>query len=233
MIYYDIDGESVELDELISKKIKGSFLWMAFGLFLTLGVMILNTSVEAFYDIFLQSYPFAIMLQIIGGFSLALLAYKAKAAVLKTLFVLYALLTGQTLTAVALIYNFETILAVLGATILLFTILAVYGYVTQSNLLKYRTFLTVGLFSMFAVGIMNLFLRSDTASFIFSILGVIVFVIYTAYDTQIIKSNIIYAVEKGHEDMLDRIEIVGAFALYLDFINLFLNLLRLFGKKRN
>ncbi|WP_068268716.1 Bax inhibitor-1 family protein [Caviibacter abscessus] len=231
-MYYDINGESVDLEQLIGIKIRGSFLWLAFGLFLTFGMILLNSSVASFYAIFEKTYSIAIIVQIIGGFSLALLSYKASAVVLKSLFVLYALATGQTLTLIAFAYDFNSVLAVLGGTILLFTILAVYGYTTESNLLKYKTFLTAGIISIIIIGIINIFLKSDTLTFIFSILGVIVFVIYTAYDTYIIKNNIIYAVRHGQTDLVDRIEIVGAFALYLDFINLFLNLLRLFGKRR-
>ncbi|MDU4653147.1 MAG: Bax inhibitor-1 family protein, partial [Sneathia sanguinegens] len=93
--------------------------------------------------------------------------------------------------------------------------------------------LFVGLVSIIIMSVINIFLRSSSLDLMLSILGVIVFVIYVAYDTQLIKNKIVILARQGQLDLLDRVEIVGAFSLYLDFINLFIYLIRLFGRRKN
>ena len=229
-MYYEI--ESSNLESIIDNKIKGSFLWMILGLVLTFSMIILNMNVDFFAEIFLKINRFILVLQLILAVSLSLASYNASATVLKVLFLIYSFVTGQTLTLFAFIYDATSIMAVLFGTIVLFSVLYIYGYTTDNKLLSYRTFLNVGLISLFLLSIINIFLRSEVIYLFLSFLGVIVFVIYTAYDTYIIKNNIILLVNSGRLDLLDRIEIVGAFSLYLDFINLFINLLRIFGKRR-
>lgn len=234
-MYYDVENYEMgneDLESIIDRKIKGSFLWMTLGLVLTFSMILLNMNVHFFAEIFFRMYRITLILQLILAVVLALVSYSASATVLKVLFLTYAFVTGQTLTLFAFIYDTTSIMAVLFGTIVLFAILAIYGYTTTNKLLSYKTFLTVGLISLVVLSLINIFLRSETLYLFLSFLGVIVFVIYTAYDTYVIKNNIIELVNSGRVDLLDRIEIVGAFALYLDFINLFINLLRIFGKRR-
>ncbi len=131
------------------------------------------------------------------------------------------------------IYTGESVIAVFLGTLVLFSVLAIYGYVTKEDLSKYRTYLMVGLIALVVMSIINIFLRSSQMDFILSIVGVILFVIFTAYDVNRIKNQFTHSIVYEKEvELLDKIEIAGALTLYLDFINLFLYLLRLFGRRR-
>ena len=131
------------------------------------------------------------------------------------------------------IYTGESVIAVFLGTLVLFSVLAIYGYVTKEDLSKYRTYLMVGLIALVVMSIINVFLRSSQMDFILSIVGVVLFVIFTAYDVNRIKNQFTHSIVYEKEvELLDKIEIAGALTLYLDFINLFLYLLRLFGRRR-
>ena len=103
---------------------------------------------------------------------------------------------------------------------------------TKEDLSKYRSILIVGGISLVIIGIINIFLQSDRLMWISSMLGVAVFIVFIAYDVNRIKNNVIaYALEED-TSILDKIEIHGALALYLDFVNLFLYILRILGRKK-
>ena len=111
--------------------------------------------------------------------------------------------------------------------------MAVYGYFTKENLTKFTQMLMIGLISIILVSLVNIFLRNSGLDLFVSVLGVIVFTIFIAVDVNRIKSNIIaYAVQEDSE-ILNKIEISGALSLYLDFVNLFLSILRISGRGRN
>lgn len=198
--------------------------------FITSFFMITN---DGFRGLGYSLFPFAIAIQIIVPIVMGLMVYKAKSTTLLIGLFVYSVATGVTLSAIAVIYTLNSILSVLIGTLVLFIVLASYGYITRSNLMKYSSLLFVGLLSIIIVSIINIFLKSSSVDFMLSILGVAIFVIYVAYDTQRIKQNIIMYANQGDIDILDRVEIVGAFSLYLDFINLFIYLIRLFGKRRD
>ena len=115
----------------------------------------------------------------------------------------------------------------------MFLVLTIYGYTTKSNLQSYTSFLFVGLISIIIMSVINMFIGSNTLDLLLSALAVVVFVIYTAYDTQRIKNTIISLSYQGQLDLLDRVEIIGALSLYLDFINLFIYLIRIFGRRKD
>ena len=83
------------------------------------------------------------------------------------------------------------------------------------------------------MSILNIFLRNNSLDIGISIIGLFIFMIYTAVDTQIIKNNMIYLYEEGQEDIIEKVQILGALNLYMDFINMFLYLVRLFGRSRD
>jgi FtsH-binding integral membrane protein len=111
----------------------------------------------------------------------------------------------------------------------MFGAMSIYGYVTKKDLTGIGSFMTMGLFGIIIASIVNIFLRNETLYWMISFIGVIVFVGLTAYDTQKIKnmSGLGYNSEEGK-----KAAIIGALKLYLDFINLFLMLLRIFGNRR-
>lgn len=149
---------------------------------------------------------------------------------LKTLFFAYAGLLGASLSTIFITYTATSIAQVFFATAAGFAALSLYGYTTKKDLSGLGTFLLIGLVGLLVATLVNLFLQSGVMSLVISALGVLIFAGLTAYDTQKIKS--IYSYVAGTPEQ-GKVAIMGALNLYLDFINMFLFLLRLFGSQRD
>lgn len=145
-------------------------------------------------------------------------------------FIGYSALNGLTLSVIFLIYTATSIASTFFITAGTFGIMSIYGYFTKRDLTSIGGLLTMALIGIIIAMVVNMFLNSDSLSFIISIIGVLVFVGLTAYDTQKIK-KMSGSIEDGTE-MATKAAIMGALALYLDFINLFLFFLRLVGNRR-
>ena len=141
----------------------------------------------------------------------------------------YAALMGVALTPVLLAYTGASVTRIFLVTAATFGGMSIYGYTTRKDLTSMGSFMIMGLWGIIIAMLVNIFLKSSGLDFALSILSVIVFTGLTAYDTQKIRE--IYA-ESDTSDMSSRKAISGALALYMDFINLFLALLRLFGDRR-
>ncbi len=152
-------------------------------------------------------------------------------AAARTAFVGYSLLNGLTLSVVFLAYTSESIGSAFLVTAATFATMSMYGYVTKRDLTRLGSFLFMGLVGIVIASLVNIFLRSDAVSFVVTYIGVIVFVGLTAYDTQKIKAMGAQAGSGG--DAAGKISVFGALALYLDFVNLFLMVLRLIGRPRD
>ena len=149
---------------------------------------------------------------------------------LQILFWSFAFLMGLSLSTVFLVYTDLSIAQAFFATAAGFAGLSLWGYTTKKDLSGFGTFLIMGLFGLIGAMLLNLFFRSQAMDFAISVIGVLIFAGLTAYDTQKIKS--IYAHVAGTE-MMGKVVIMGALNLYLDFINMFLFILRLVGSSRN
>ena len=150
---------------------------------------------------------------------------KMSAATATALFAFYAALNGITLGTIFLIYSLPAITAAFATTAGTFAVMAVYGSVTKRDLSKFGSILFMGLLGLIIASIVNIFLRIITYA------GVLIFVGLTAYDAQKIKH--LYIAMGGDVETNKKIAVLGALTLYLDFVNLFLYLLRIFGGKRN
>ncbi|VWC74074.1 membrane protein [Burkholderia aenigmatica] len=145
-------------------------------------------------------------------------------------FWIYATLVGLSLSGIFLVYTGESVARVFYISAATFGATSLYGYSTRADLSRFRSFLFMGLIGIIIAGLVNLFLVSSALQFVVSVIGVLVFTGLTAYDTQRIKR--IYTA--GEEDEIaGKKAIMGALALYLDFLNLFLMLMRLFGSRRS
>jgi FtsH-binding integral membrane protein len=145
------------------------------------------------------------------------------------LFYVYSGLMGLMLSSVFLVYTGQSITRVFFITAASFGALSLYGYTTQRDLSPIGSFLIMGLFGLILASIVNIFLASSAMSFVISVVGVLIFAGLTAYDTQRIKE--MYDVNDDGT-IAGRKAVMGALTLYLDFINMFLMLLRLFGDRR-
>jgi FtsH-binding integral membrane protein len=154
---------------------------------------------------------------------------KMSAAKAQTTFWIFAALMGASLSSIFLIYTGASITRVFFITAGTFGAMSIYGYTTKRDLTKLGSFLMMGLFGIIIASIVNMFMKSSMMYYVISILGVLIFVGLTAYDTQKIKN--MYLVSDSGE-ILGKKAVMGALTLYLDFINLFIMLLRLFGQRR-
>ena len=146
-----------------------------------------------------------------------------------TLFFVYAGLLGLSLASIFLVYTHESITRVFFISAATFGAMSLYGYTTQRDLTGVGSFMFMGLIGIIIASVVNIFLKSSGLGFAISVLGVLIFVGLTAYDTQKIKE--MYSVQDDGT-IAGRKAVMGALRLYLDFINLFLMLLRIFGDRR-
>ncbi len=147
------------------------------------------------------------------------------------LFLLYSALTGMTIAVILLLYTSSSVASTFFITSSTFGVLAVYGHVTKTDLTSVGNICFMALIGMIIASVVNIFLGSAAIYWITTFIGVAVFVGLTAYDAQKIK-NMGAATAGLGDDETQKYAIMGPLALYLDFINLFLLLLRLFGKRR-
>jgi uncharacterized protein len=154
---------------------------------------------------------------------------KMSASKAQTTFWVFAALMGLSLSSLLLYYTGMSVTRVFFICSATFGAMSIYGYTTKRDLTKLGSFLMMGLIGIIIASIVNLFLQSETMYWIISYLGVLIFIGLTAYDTQKIKN--MYAVSDSSE-IMGKKAVMGALTLYLDFINLFIMLLRIFGQRR-
>lgn len=215
-------------DTRVSSVMKRVYLIMTVGLALT-GVLayVCGNSFGYLQWFANNSWAFWVMaigeLAIVFGVSAGI--NKISTATATALFVIFAALNGLMLAPIFLAYTHVMIAKTFFITAGVFGAMSIYGYSTDRDLSKFGSFLMMALFGLIIAMLVNIFLKSSTMDWIISIVGVLIFVGLTAWDTQQVKN--IAAV--APQDTLGRLAVLGALNLYLDFINLFLYLLRIFG----
>lgn len=156
---------------------------------------------------------------------------KLSSVALTGLFIAYSAIMGLSLGVILLMYTASTVYLTFGVTAATFLTMALLGYTTKTDLTKFGSLLFMALIGILIAMVVNFFLQSGTMDYIISILGVLIFTGLTAYDVQKIK-EMSMLVSEGAEDT-KKMVVMGALNLYLDFVNLFLFLLRIFGGNRN
>lgn len=205
--------------------------WMFLALCLTAGIALYISSVPALIDTIKETRILIIGIVIgqlfLVGF-LAIRIQKMSAAIATLVFFLYAALNGVVFAVILGAYTAGSIATVFAITAGTFGVMTAVGYFTKTDLTSFGKIMLMGLIGIIIASIVNIFVGSSTLYWIISYVGVAVFVGLIAYDTQKIKG---YALLENEEDR-KRGAILGALALYLDFVNLFIYLLRLFGDRR-
>ncbi len=211
--------------------VRKTYLWMFAGLVVS-GLTSWFTISTPLFSLFLQN-PLPLFIIFIAELGLVwFLSARVMSLQVSTagfLFVLYSFLNGLTLSLIFAIYTAATIQNVFFTTAALFAAMSFYGYTTKRDLTSWGSFLFMGLIGVILAIIINMFIGSSALDFAISIIGVFIFVGLTAYDTQKIK-EMFYELS-DNEVAAGRYSILAALTLYLDFINLFLFLLRLFGRR--
>lgn len=202
--------------------------WMFAGLFITGAMALFTVSNESLLNM-VFAWRMPLLLAELGlVFALSLAAPRLSGAVAGLMFVGYAALTGMTLSVYFLIYTEGSIGQAFLLTGGVFGAMSLYGTITKKDLSAWGAFLFMGLVGVIIAGVVNIFVRSDMMSFVSACACVVIFSGLTAYDTQKLRN--VHA-STGYSSAAT-VSIIGALMLYLDFINLFLALLRLLGRRR-
>ena len=226
-----------DLNRLIISKVRGSMIWMVIGLLITggIGFMVYNgaNNGNSVAVMIVEKYWIFLILEVVAVLAFSALVYTANSSVLKLIFLIYSALSGLTFSVIGLRYAPDVIGSAFLGTLSIFVVLAIYGYFTKENLTRFVPLLTAGIIAMILVSVVNMFLGNSAIDLFVSVLGVIIFTIYIAVDVNRIRNNIIACAVHEDSDILNKIEIVGALELYLDFVNLFLSILRILGRGRD
>ena len=204
------------------------FLWMFIGLLITFGTSFYVSTQEflAWNVLKLGWVWFIIELAIV--IFLAARITRMSSFTAKLSFALYSFVTGLMLSYIFIIFSLPSILLVFGAAALMFGVFGLYGYFTKVDLTKISSILAMGLVGIIIVSLINIFLGNAMVDTIISIVGIVIFTLFVVYDIQKIKSFSSFS-----NIPTDNLAIYGALQLYLDFINIFLDLLNLFGNSRD
>jgi len=221
----------VEIDQGLRSYMLSVYNYMAMGLGLTgLIAYFVSTSPALLQAIYGTPLQWVVMLAPLGFvFFLSFRVHKMSLSAAQMTFWAYAGINGVALSYIFMAYTGESIAKVFFITAGTFGAMSLYGYTTKRDLSGFGSFLFMGLIGLVIASLVNLFLQSSMMSFIVSIVGVGIFIGLTAYDTQKIKNMY---VENEHPENAGKKAIMGALSLYLDFINLFIYLLRFMGDRR-
>ena len=219
----------------VNSFIRSVYNWMAGGLAIT-GFLAYYVAHSSFAAV-LKNSPGLLLVLIIAElalvFSLAARVQKMKASTATSLFVGYAALNGVTLSGIFHVYTDSAITSTFFICAATFLACSVYGMTTKRDLTGVGGFMTMGLIGIIIASLVNMFFNIQGLSVIISYIGVIVFIGLTAYDTQKLKHMALSQPANVSSGVVRKGAIMGALALYLDFINLFLFLLRIFGGGRD
>ncbi len=206
--------------------------WMTLALVIT-GIVAIATAANPDFIAAIASGP-ALIALVIGQLLLVVVLSaainKLSAGLATGLFIVYAAVTGLTFSMLFLIYTGSSIAQVFFITAGTFGLVSAYGYVTRRDLTSIGNLLFMALIGLIVASIVNLFLNSSVVDWIITFVGIVIFIGLIAYDTQRIKRMAAGLGENG--EVYQKAAVFGALALYLDFINLFIRLLRVFGRQR-
>lgn len=204
------------------------FTWLFIGLLITFAsgyALTLNEQLMI-QVLALGILPIAII-EIVIALVLGIRLAKMHPLTMKILYVIYSILTGVTFSVIFVAFEVSSLISIFIITAIIFALLAFYGYTTKRDLTKIGTIALIALFAIIIAGILNIFIfKSTMFDTVLTMLGVLIFIAYIAYDVNKVKQLMLAIGE-------EKAAVYGAFQLYLDFINLFIRLLELFGKRRD
>lgn len=204
------------------------FTWLFIGLLITFAsgyALTLNEQLMI-QVLALGILPIAII-EIVIALVLGIRLAKMHPLTMKILYIIYSILTGVTFSVIFVAFEVSSLISIFIITAIIFALLAFYGYTTKRDLTKIGTIALIALLAIIIAGILNIFIfKSTMFDTVLTMLGVLIFIAYIAYDVNKVKQLMLVIGE-------EKAAVYGAFQLYLDFINLFIRLLELFGKRRD
>lgn len=230
---FDFDSSYVR--ETLGSYTTRTFFWMFLGLLVTFSIAWWG-AVSGFVWRMLYSVPGIQLVLLIAELAVVLVLsariHKIQVTTARILFFAYAIITGVTFSVLFIAYDLGVLILCFGMTAVYFGAMALYGHFTKTDLCRLRPILVGGLLFLIVFGLLSLFLPLYNFERGICLIGVAIFLGFTAYDTQKIRTY--YNYYSGDTEMLEKASIISALELYLDFINLFLYLVRILGsKKRN
>lgn len=203
------------------------FMWMFIGLLITfLTGYVVSSNDNMLYNIFSGgTYFILIIIELVLVVYLSARIHKMQVTTARIVFILYSFVSGLTFGSIFIVFKMSSIMLIFLITAILFGIFSLIGRFTKLDLTKAGTILLMMLLGIVICTFVNVFLKNDTLDLFVSYISIIVFLGFTAYDMQKIKM-LSYEFDDD-----DKIAIIGALELYLDFINIFIDLLRIFGKR--
>ena len=228
-MYYNMNDIDIKSSNNLLRKV---FLYMILGIAISFGtgayLLYFN---QGLLSTLFNYYQFLVIAELAMVFSISLFINKMSSSLARILFFAYSLVNGITLTVIGLIYAPQVIFYAFMITLTIFIVTAIYGYTTQEDLSSYRRFFIIALISLIILSIINVFMRVGMLEWVITIAGVVIFTGLIAYDVNRIKF-ISYQLADGDNETIEKMGIIGALNLYLDFINLFIYILRIFGRKK-
>lgn len=227
--YYDRAAVQAQTNSVMKRVYVRMFIGMLISAFCALGVA---SSPQLLGFFFGNSWMYWILFgaMLIMAWSIPGRLNRMSTSTAMMLFCLFAAIMGVTLAPIFIIYRLGTIVYTFFITAGVFGCMSVYGYFTKTDLTKIGSYLVMALFGLFLVIIVNIFARSSTLEWIISIVGVLIFIGLTAWDTQTVKRLAEYNLDPA---LTDKLATLGALNLYLDFINMFMFILQIFGGSRD
>ncbi len=222
-------------EALVNEFVRSVYNWMAVGLGLT-GVVAYYVSTSPSILRLIYGNPILLFVLIAAElglvFSISGMVTRLSASTATLLFVIYSALNGVTLSFIFLVYTRASIVSTFFICAGTFLACSIYGWTTKRDLTSWGGFLMMGLIGIIIASLVNMFIRSSAMDLIISYIGVIVFVGLTAHDTQRLKHMALTQPADLEAGVVRKGAILGALSLYLDFVNLFLMLLRIFGSSK-
>ncbi len=221
---------------LVNEFVRSVYNWMGIGLALT-GLVAFYVSNSPTFLRIVFGNPIILILLIVAElglvFAISGMVNRMSAGMATSLFVIYSALNGVVLSSIFIVYTRTSIVSTFFICAGTFIACSIFGWTTKKDLTSFGGFLFMGLIGIIIASVVNLFIRSSAMNLIISYIGVFVFVGLTAYDTQRLKQMALTQPAGLDAGVIRKGAILGALSLYLDFINLFLFLLRIFGQGRD
>lgn len=227
---YDFDSDYAKAELTLNQYVARTYGWMFVGLMITfvLAAALAYTGTV----LYLFSIPYLPMILLIAEVAVVLILsagiQKRSVGVTRALFALYSVINGMVFSVYFVLYDVANLIFIFGLTALFFGAFALYGRFAKADLSRLRPLLVGGLIFLVIAGLLTLFINFTALERIVCMVGIVVFLCFTAYDNQKIRAN--YEYFYGDQVMLQKASIYSALQLYLDFINLFLYLLRFLGR---
>ena len=226
--------DDLVVDDVFKAVLRRVYLWMALGLLVTTGTAFATAFTPLGAWVFSNIYVFFGLfigeLILVGVLSAGI--QKLHPSMAGAMFFVYAAINGMTLSTIFLVYELGSIGMAFLIAACMFGAMSLIGYSTKKDLSQWRSFLMMGLIGLIVVSVVNMFLGSAGMDWVISLVGVMLFLGLTVYDTQKIKQMTVMSLQTGDEAVASKMGILGALRLYLDFVNIFLYLLRFFGRRR-